>query len=617
MIHTSYSIFLIIIVFTCEVLTVFTPIPPIVFSPADYTFLVPEHTSVGEIIGNLNPITNEVGIILTPSVIGTNMFSIDTNYNVVTAIDAPDYETLTSVPIHFQISTTYTFQTHDYVATTNITIFITDINDNIPMLSSSSYSFTFTEDQTADSLIGFVSAVDIDGNPYNCISYSITPPGNGTSPISVTEEGGITTSTTFTPGVTMYEVVATDSGVPPQSANATIEITVIAARTPDEPEDPIFQQTEYHFLLREDVALHTEIGFVAANRNTSIVATSSFLYSVPQPEMVFQIDASTGEVSNQASPFDFDSGTTNYSFSVTVKLSINGSIEVQSKDESSATVYLRNVNEHSPVIAIDPFSITVSADVPVGSAVGRLPSVTDLDGQDDFTYSIVTASPFSIDTAGFIYLNTTLNTTISEYSLTYEVADKPLLDVTQTTTGTINILVTPASMPPEKSLPTRNVVYTHTCATIDSHSFAFTWLPPTDNSNPTQFELIVTCTLSATNELVNSVIVSESAATVVVDATFDRFTQCEYLLTPYPEGPPVSNPMDQLSFNNIAVAEYSIEVTNQSLIFIQITNITMCLSDIHGNEPLFNTSIILSDASSQLRQFDGSYSNYYNLKLKH
>ncbi|KAI6656647.1 hypothetical protein LOD99_11265 [Oopsacas minuta] len=53
----------IIFVFTCEVLTVFTPIPPIVFSPADYTFLVPEHTSAGEII----------------------------------------------VPIQFQISTTYTF----------------------------------------------------------------------------------------------------------------------------------------------------------------------------------------------------------------------------------------------------------------------------------------------------------------------------------------------------------------------------------------------------------------------------------------------------------------------------------------------------------------------------
>ncbi|KAI6656646.1 Cadherin-87A [Oopsacas minuta] len=215
------------------------------------------------------------------------------------------------------------------------------------MVSSGSYEFTFTEDQTADSLIGYVSAVDIDGNPYNCISYSITPPGNGTSPISVTEEDDITTSTTFTPGVTMYEVVATDSGVPPQSTNATIEITVIAARTPDEPENPIFQQTEYHFLLREDVTLHTEIGFVAANRNTSIMATNSFLYSAPQSEVLFQMDTSTGEISNQERPFDFDSGNTNCTFSVIVKLSIIGSIEVQSQDTSLATVYLRNVNEHS------------------------------------------------------------------------------------------------------------------------------------------------------------------------------------------------------------------------------------------------------------------------------
>ena len=87
-------------------------------------------------------------------------------------------------------------------------------------------------------------------------------------------------------------------------------------------------------------------------------------------------------------------GVTNYTFPVIVKLSIDGSSEVQSQDTSTTNVYLRNVNEHSPVVAMDPFPVTMSADVPVGSVIGMLPLVTDQDEQNDFNFTLDTESPF-------------------------------------------------------------------------------------------------------------------------------------------------------------------------------------------------------------------------------
>ena len=77
-----------------------------------------------------------------------------------------------------------------------------------------------------------------------------------------------------------------------------------------------------------------------------------------------------------------------------MKLSIAGSSAVQQKDTSPITVFIQNVNENFPVVATDPLFIRVAADTANQSVVGKVPIVTDEDGQTDFIYSIVTESPF-------------------------------------------------------------------------------------------------------------------------------------------------------------------------------------------------------------------------------
>ena len=49
---------------------------------------------------------------------------------------------------------------------------------------------------------------------------------------------------------------------------------------------------------------------------------------------------------------------------------------------------------------------------------------------------------------GFVYVKYPLDTSITSYSLAYTIEDKPLLGDTKTTSATIIITVTPASVPP-------------------------------------------------------------------------------------------------------------------------------------------------------------------------
>ena len=66
-----------------------------VFSPANYTFLVPENSLIGTVIGRINPITNEDSLpSLTFDYIGTTMVSVSSNYEVELTQVAPDYENI-------------------------------------------------------------------------------------------------------------------------------------------------------------------------------------------------------------------------------------------------------------------------------------------------------------------------------------------------------------------------------------------------------------------------------------------------------------------------------------------------------------------------------------------
>ena len=104
--------------------------------------------------------------------------NINSSTGVLTFASAPDYENKTSY------SATITASDGSFAPTQNITVSVTNLNDNSPVISSAN-SFSVVEGNTA---IGSVSASDADGDS---VSYSIS--GEDQSLISINETSGALT----------------------------------------------------------------------------------------------------------------------------------------------------------------------------------------------------------------------------------------------------------------------------------------------------------------------------------------------------------------------------------------------------------------------------------------
>lgn len=109
---------------------------------------------------------------------------------------------------------------------------VSDVNDNRPQFSSSSYTFYVTENNDLLAPVFSVSASDLDGSDNAHISYNI-PRESGHSRMFLninTESGEITALKSFdfeTLKSFQFQVVASDSGTPSLSSNVTVHVFIL------------------------------------------------------------------------------------------------------------------------------------------------------------------------------------------------------------------------------------------------------------------------------------------------------------------------------------------------------------------------------------------------------
>ena len=103
------------------------------------------------------------------------MFIIDRSSGVLTFASAPDYETKNLY------TATVTASDGSNSTAQNITVNVTDVNENVAPVITSSATFSAAENQTA---IGRVSASDADGDS---LTYSISG-----SEINISSSGALT-----------------------------------------------------------------------------------------------------------------------------------------------------------------------------------------------------------------------------------------------------------------------------------------------------------------------------------------------------------------------------------------------------------------------------------------
>ncbi|XP_057207887.1 protocadherin Fat 4 isoform X2 [Triplophysa rosa] len=232
------------------------------FPDSKFTFFVPEDLPTGSIIGKIQAKDKDAGInglisYYFNSGNENGLFSIERSSGLIMLVKALDFEK----------SETHNLNViakdggwHPKMGQLNITVYVTDLNDNPPVFASAEYIVSVLENAVVGSLVVWVWATDADSGIHGETTYSLIA-GDMSFFYLDTKNGTITTSEVFdfeqhqNFGVT---VKATNLGYPYlyDIAHVRIEVTGINEFI------PAFQNHIYNFSVSEALPVRTEIGRV-------------------------------------------------------------------------------------------------------------------------------------------------------------------------------------------------------------------------------------------------------------------------------------------------------------------------------------------------------------------
>lgn len=281
-------------------------------------------------------------------------------------------------------------------ASVQVSIVVTDVNDEPPVFNQTLYSASAREDIPIGATLLTVSATDNDITAANSgVTYAIYASSGGSGsgdalvgpttssnplqdlPFEVnafTGEVTLTESLNFEAGVTLYEftVQATDSGSPQLSSLSSVRIRVTDVN--DNP--PEFVNTLFSFSVEENTPFPSPVVSITA-RDMDTGAGGQIQYSLIGTT-VFSINPTTGLLSLNG-PLDFE---TIQIHTFAVVASDLGSPRLST--QVTVTISVENVNDNRPVF--DQASYTFR--VPENAAFSEF--VVARDGDDDtITYRAV------------------------------------------------------------------------------------------------------------------------------------------------------------------------------------------------------------------------------------
>ena len=206
------------------------------------------------------------------------------------------------------------------------TIEISDINDNSPNFSLTSYTFTVTENDSNNSTIGSVTAIDDDdptiGN--GLVVYSLDESQGDHDFFTVDLYNGIIQNKQVfnreAKGEYILYVSASDSGSPPSTASKSAKVTVIVLDVNDEP--PAFEMEQYILEIHNGANVGDFVGRIIATDPDEDPTENQIAYTFQVPSPYFSISNFTGKIiltevlSIQKSPYNLTVVATNPGLSI-------------------------------------------------------------------------------------------------------------------------------------------------------------------------------------------------------------------------------------------------------------------------------------------------------------
>ena len=364
-----------------------------------------------------------------------------TNDGVLSFISPPNYENPTNWdpdnPGLYRLAVKVTSGSGSRERTAinrNIYVIVSDVEEFLSF-SQNVYTFNLNESEKGNLiplLLGSVNATSND-NLSNEIIYSITQ-GN-TSKFNINRSNGqityIGNGEDYESGKIQYNLtVSANDSV--NNATANIIVYVNAVNEP-----PVFSQNSYTFRLDENAdgsSNPISIGNVTATDEEN----DSVNYSITQGNTSkFNIDGSNGQITYIGNGEDYESGTTQYTLTVSANDSVN-------EETAQIIININNLNDNSPVFNQSSYTFRLDENVVGNSTPVSLGNVTATDeDRDILTYSITQGdtNKFNIGSStgqityigsGEDYENGTIqyNLTVQASDNTNEVTSQVTVDIT-------------------------------------------------------------------------------------------------------------------------------------------------------------------------------------------
>ena len=307
------------------------------FTNAPFSVTLNESTPVLVSVLNVSAVDSDSGTNgeIRYSLIGTELFAVDSISGVVSLIMPLDYEIQQSVNFTVVASDS---GTPPQSAEEQATITILNINDNSPQFSQDTYQFNVTE----NSILNVeVTATDADFDQITFVPSSGFTPNFELGPFT----GVITNAQGFSIDYerqSQFELIieATD-GIFSSSVNVTVDVL-------DQNDlGPIFLSPSYSATINESLRIGTRVLQVrAVDGDSGINAEIEYLYDSANGSIPFTVDRQTGEIV-VAESLDFDTLPVSYTFSVIAR----NIAPPHFFDSAEVTIRLSDANDIHPVLS--------------------------------------------------------------------------------------------------------------------------------------------------------------------------------------------------------------------------------------------------------------------------
>ncbi len=403
---------------TSEVIILITDVndnPPMFFFAVEMISIsIYENTTIDSIVLNASAIdldTDLNGFVSYSINQNDDVFSI-TNKGFLKLISLLDRESISCYNI---MITAVDSGSPQLASSVLVNISVIDVNDNAPEFNNTESTFVVSENQPQNSVIGVITAFDVDTGVNAALQYSILPVGNNL-PFSVEASTGVL----FVSNSLDYElntsysfaILVEDNGTPSLSNTTAVHVELL-----DENDNsPIFSEGIFYADLPENASIgFNVIQLISVDIDSGLNSYTEYFIQSGDLNGLFSLNLTTGQV------HVFD--VLDYEEQSEYELVILANNTLSNKPLSSTVhliITINDINEFHPEFIQELFVLSVFEGQPIGTFISLIfanDNDTGLAGESVYMIS-PNSDPFEITNGELVTTSVLDRESINLYTLT-------------------------------------------------------------------------------------------------------------------------------------------------------------------------------------------------------